>query len=94
MLPVVALIKAKPGKEKALEKMLRGLVAPTRREAGCLQYDLHLDKQQPGMFVFVERWESEAHLGAHLQTPHIAAGMSRKDELIESLEIRSLEPLR
>jgi quinol monooxygenase YgiN len=93
MLPVVALIKAKAGKEKELEAMLRSLVAPTRAEAGCVQYDLHVDKAQPGLYVFVERWESESHLKTHLKSSHIQSGMARRAELIETLDIRRLQPL-
>jgi quinol monooxygenase YgiN len=90
MVPVVALIKAKVGMEKTLETILKGLVAPTRKESGCLRYDLHRDQADPRMFVFVENWKSVPDLQAHLSSAHIAAGMERKAELIESLEIRSL----
>ncbi|TAK94934.1 MAG: antibiotic biosynthesis monooxygenase, partial [Verrucomicrobia bacterium] len=38
---VVATFKARPGKESELRAALIGLVAPTRKEAGCLNYDLH-----------------------------------------------------
>jgi len=93
MIPVVALIKAKVGKEKMLETILKTMVDPTRQEAGCIQYDLHRDQSDPRMFVFVEKWKSEKDLQAHLASAHIASAMARKEEFIESLEIRSLAPL-
>jgi quinol monooxygenase YgiN len=93
MVPVVALIRAKVGKEKALEAVLRGYVEPTRKEAGCTQYDLYRDQSDPRMFVFVEKWNSASELQAHLASPHIVAGMARKDELIETREIRLLTPI-
>lgn len=51
---VVALIVAKPGAEEKLRGVLEGIVEPTRREAGALQYDLHRDLKEPARFVFVE----------------------------------------
>jgi quinol monooxygenase YgiN/RNA recognition motif-containing protein len=94
MLPVIARIQAKPGKEAELEALLRGLVAPTRKEAGCLQYDLHVEKDHSGTFVFIERWDSEESLVAHLESRHIQAGMAQKHELIEVLDIWRLAPVQ
>jgi hypothetical protein len=47
LLTIFAEAYAKPGKEEALRKVLLGLVAPTKKEAGCVQYDLHVDNDDP-----------------------------------------------
>ena len=47
------------------------LVEPTRRESGCIQYELLQNQEDPTDFVFVEEWESEVRLNAHLDSPHI-----------------------
>jgi quinol monooxygenase YgiN len=39
---VVATFQAKPGEENELRAALIGLVGPTRKEAGCISYDLHV----------------------------------------------------
>ncbi|MGA3283240.1 MAG: putative quinol monooxygenase [Verrucomicrobiota bacterium] len=78
---VVATFQAKPGKENELRAVLTGLVAPTRKETGCLNYDLHQSPEDPAKFLFHENWTSKAHLDAHLQTPHIKALLPRVDEL-------------
>ncbi len=70
---VVATFQAKPGKEAELRAVLTGLVAPTRQEAGCLNYDLHGLPDDPGKFLFHENWTSKALLEAHLKSPHIKA---------------------
>ena len=70
---VVATFEAKPGKEAELRAALLGLVAPTRPEAGCLNYDLHVSPEHPGKFMFHENWTSKALLDAHLQSPHLKA---------------------
>ena len=78
---VVATFEAKPGKEAELQQALIGLVAPTRQEAGCLNYDLHVLPEEPAKFLFHENWTSKAHLDAHLQSAHIKALLPRVPEL-------------
>jgi len=80
-LTVLATIIARPGKEAELRALLLSLLAPTRQEAGCLNYDLHVAPDQPGKFLFHENWESQAHLDAHLKTPHLTFALRRLDEL-------------
>ena len=78
---VVAMFQAKPGKEAELKRALLGLVEPTHKEAGCINYDLHASPEDPAEFLFHENWTSQAHLDAHLKTPHLAALLPRVDEL-------------
>ncbi len=78
---VVATFQARPGQEAELKKALIGLVAPTRQEAGCLNYDLHALPEDPAKFLFHENWTSKAHLEAHLESAHIKALLPRVDEL-------------
>jgi quinol monooxygenase YgiN len=90
---VVALFVAKPGLEHKLEETLQGILEPTRKEAGALQYDLHRDADEPRRFVFVERWASAAALAEHDETPHIAALRKALPELTEHAEVRRLTKL-
>ena len=78
---VVATFEAKPGKETELKKILTALVAPTRQEAGCINYDLHQSPDEPGKFLFHENWTSKELLDAHLQSAHIKALLPRVPEL-------------
>ncbi len=87
---VVAMFEARPGKEAALRAALAGLVAPTRIEAGCINYDLHQAAGDPGKFVFLENWTSKALLDAHLQSPHLQALLPRVDELCAAPPVISL----
>ena len=78
---VVVTFQAKPGKEAALKAALIGLVAPTHKEAGCLNYDLHVSTEDPAKFLFHENWTSRVHLDAHLKNTHIQVLLPRLDEL-------------
>jgi quinol monooxygenase YgiN len=78
---VVATFQAKPGKEVELKKALIGLVAPTRKETGCINYDLHISPEDPAKFLFHENWTNKAHLDAHLQNTHVRVLLPRLNEL-------------
>lgn len=68
---VIARCKAKPGKEAEVRKEILALVAPTRAEAGCLNYDLHVSTDDPSLFLLYENWKSKADLDRHLATPYL-----------------------
>jgi quinol monooxygenase YgiN len=87
LLTVFAEMHAKPGKESELRQALIGLIEPTRREAGCVQYDLHVDHETPRHYFFYENWTSKERLDAHLASPHLGAFVARAGELLA-------EPLR
>lgn len=83
LLTVVAYMRAKPGKEQALEDALRALVEPTTKEAGYVTYDLHRGVEDPSFFCFYENWESAEHLDAHLQAPHLVEFAGRVGDLLD-----------
>ncbi|WP_455888023.1 putative quinol monooxygenase [Pseudomonas rustica] len=67
---VVAVLLAREGKEDQVEQILRACIQPSRAEAGCLAYTLHRSIDQPGQFVFFERWSSREAIDLHRQMPH------------------------
>ena len=81
IITVVATFQARPGKEAELKNALVSLVAPTRKEAGCINYDLHVSPEDAGKFLFHENWTSKAALDAHLKNTHIQVLLPRLDEL-------------
>jgi quinol monooxygenase YgiN len=81
-LTVIAQIKAKPGKESQVRQELLSLIEPSRKDAGCINYDLHQGKDNPALFVFHENWTSKAHLDAHLQKPDLQAVLARVGQMV------------
>ncbi len=79
---VVARIQAQPGREDHVRRELLRLVAETRREQGCLNYDLLQLPGNPTQFLFYENWTSQAHLDAHARSPHIQAFRALAPELL------------
>lgn len=92
MLTVIAFVKSKPGKEKELEELLLKLVASTRQEAGCLNYDLHRHLDKPSYFAFYENWVNMAALEQHRTTAHIKEFRAKAGELMaEPLQVELFE---
>lgn len=70
---LTAMVKAKPGEEDAVKEILVALVEPTRKEPGCLAYNLHQSKSDKPQFMFYEQWASKEALDAHGQMPYMKA---------------------
>jgi quinol monooxygenase YgiN len=85
---VVAHFTAKPGKEAALLELLCGLVEPTRKEAGCLRYELNQEIENPAAFTFAEKFSSREAFESHVKTPHIKGFGERSPDLVESRQVR------
>ena len=83
---VIAIFCAERGREDEAESVLRELIAPTRRETGCIRYDLlrSLKGEDCVELVFVEEWASEEALDAHGQTEHLKGLRARIQGLLSS----------
>jgi quinol monooxygenase YgiN len=71
MIYVLATLIVKPEKRADFLENARDVIAATRREHGCVRYDLTSSITEPNEFIFVEQWESREALAAHFETPHL-----------------------
>ena len=81
-LAVLAIMKARPGMEERLLEELTKLVEPTRKEDGCIQYDLHVSLTDPAEFLFVEAWSNQAALSKHAESDHVQAFRAVRDQYL------------
>jgi hypothetical protein len=51
-------IKAKEGKEKEVEAAFAPCIAATKKEPGCLAYELNRDPDDPTVYVMYERFKT------------------------------------
>jgi quinol monooxygenase YgiN len=84
---LVVMLRSKEGQHLLLEAEIRALISPTRKEGGCLQYDLHHSVDQPSLFLLHEVWATRAHHTAHTKTPHFLRWDARKDSLLASRDV-------
>ncbi|MEM9486953.1 MAG: putative quinol monooxygenase [Cyanobacteria bacterium P01_F01_bin.116] len=86
-LTIVAHIYAKANKIDFVKDELMKLIPITRLEAGCIQYDLHQDNENPAHFLFYENWESRELWQTHMNAPHLKAYMEAADETVEDFTL-------
>jgi quinol monooxygenase YgiN len=79
---IIGTVVAKPETREELSAILAALVEPTRAEDGCINYDFHVDPDDPCVFMFYENWRSKSDLDRHLGTPHLKPLFDRLDELL------------
>jgi quinol monooxygenase YgiN len=85
---VLARIKAKEGMEEKVRQELLALVAPSRSEEACLNYDLHQSMDDKSLFMFYENWTSKEALDKHLMMPYLDAFDENTEEMLaEPVEI-------
>jgi quinol monooxygenase YgiN len=68
--------EVKKGEEAKVIEAAKPCIAATRKEKGCVSYDLHQDAEEPTKFTFVERWKGPEALLEHLEAEHTKALLS------------------
>lgn len=91
---VIATLHARPGQEVALEARMRSMIEATRREAGCIRYDMHRAADDAASLIMVEYWASAEALQAHDDSAHMAALVADLPALVDRpVEVRKLAPV-
>ena len=84
---VLARIKAQVGMEAKVEQELLALVAPSRAEEACVNYDLHRSVDDKTLFMFYENWASREDLDKHMLMPYLETF----DENVEGMLAEEVE---
>lgn len=94
MIHVIAHTQAQPGKGRDIVSLSTVLIAETRKEKGCISYDLYQKPGAPDTLVFVETWESREALEAHFHAPHIRAFSAATSGLKAESRVEIIHPER
>ncbi|OMH30307.1 putative quinol monooxygenase [Motiliproteus sp. MSK22-1] len=89
-LTIVARIEAEKGNADLVKAELLKLIEPTRKEPGCLQYDLHQDNENPEVFVFFENWKSRELWQDHMNTAHLKAYLAATEGSVASFTVNEM----
>ncbi|MFC4687082.1 MAG: antibiotic biosynthesis monooxygenase [Chryseobacterium sp. 36-9] len=65
-------------------ELLKKLVIETRKEKGCVQYDLFEDNRNKGVFFIHENWETNEDLHHHQVSDHMMIFRENIAPLLES----------
>ncbi|MFO0868346.1 MAG: putative quinol monooxygenase [Pirellulales bacterium] len=101
MIHVIATIELHPGRRADFLREFHRIVPAVRQEEGCLEYGPTVDlatglsAQLPlraDTVTIVEKWETLAHLQAHLVAPHMVEYRPRVKDLVIRTTLQVLEP--
>ncbi len=84
---------AKEGCEDKLKELLEAMVAPSKAEKGCLNYNIYQYKNNSRKFMAVETWESEKALDGHRNSTHYAIYKSSYEPYTEKKYTNELDYL-
>jgi quinol monooxygenase YgiN len=76
-------VKIKKAQKKAFLNAANPCVEATRKEKGCVAYDLLHDSEHSTKFVFVERWKSVKDLEAHFAEDHVKKLLAALPDLLD-----------
>lgn len=65
MIVLIAKNTVQDGKQEEFIRIAGKMVEETRKEVGCLSYDLAKDEADDSVFYFIEKYQDEAALEAH-----------------------------
>lgn len=80
---IVARMQARPGRLAELRQVLDSMIAPSRAEAGCLEYGYWLSSEDDSSVLFFERWKDQAAVDFHFATEHFLGLGGKLDGLLE-----------
>ena len=89
-LTIVANIHAKSDKIDLVKSELEKLIAPTLKEEGCINYDLHQDNENPAHFMFFENWESRELWQVHMEMQHLKDYLAATDGAVEEFTLNEM----
>lgn len=87
---VVLKLAARPDKLGEVAALLQHLAAQSRKETGCLDYQLLQNSSDPCDFVVLEDWDGNAALDAHMTTPHVQDAFAQAPDLLAKAPERGL----
>ena len=80
---IFARFHARPGDENGVEKALRDVIAPTRKEPGCLSIHAFRSVRDSRLFYIHSRWVDEAAFDNHVGQPHTVRFVEEVQPLID-----------
>lgn len=83
MIKVVAKKLIQEGKVEEVIKLYKELVEASRKEEGCIKYELYEDEKDSRILAVIEEWESKDALDKHMNSEHFTRLVPMIGELTE-----------
>ena len=90
MIIVTAMMHVKTGKKDAFILEAKDLISATRKENGCINYNLLANTEDENALVMLEQWENFDSLTKHMKTNHfLRFEIAIEPFLAKGIDIRS-----
>lgn len=89
---LTAIVKSKKETVDELRAMLLDMVANSRTEEACIQYDLH-EAGDTSTFIFQEEWKDQEGLDLHNKQPYLLGFVAQASRLTDEIVIYKTEKL-
>lgn len=73
MIKVVARKLVNEGKIEEVKTLYEQLVQASRKEEGCIKYELYQDESNPQVLAVIEEWENKDALNKHMKSEHFTS---------------------
>lgn len=83
MITIVAKSIIKESKVEEFKKLAKELVRESKKESGCISYDLFEDIKKVNIFTFIEEWQDMEAIETHNNTVHFTSIVPKFEELRE-----------
>jgi quinol monooxygenase YgiN len=75
---LIARLKVREAAIDEARQLALGIVADSRTEDGCLNYDVHQSIDDPTVFFWHETWKDRAAFDEHLEKPYLKIFLQRE----------------
>lgn len=83
MITIIAKCTVKEDKIQAFKTLAKELVNESKKEEGCLSYELNQDVNNGNILTFIEQWENKEAIDSHNNSAHFKFIVPKLGELQE-----------
>lgn len=83
MITIVAKGFIKQGKAEEFKILAERLINESRKESGCISYNLYEDSNNCNILTFIEEWENSEAIKSHNSSEHFTSIVPKFAELRE-----------
>ena len=84
MITIVAKSLIKQGKTEEFKILAQKLINESRKESGCISYNLYEDSNNCNILTFIEEWENKDVINIHNNSEHFTSIVPKFADLRES----------
>ncbi|GAA0733646.1 putative quinol monooxygenase [Clostridium oceanicum] len=84
MINIVAKNIVKEGKIEEFKALALKLIKESRKEEGCIEYNLYEDIKNSNILTFIEKWKDEEAINLHNKSEHFTSIVPKLGELLKT----------